>query len=306
MQINSLSIDGLSALPHFEWRADSHSPRLNGPLPNVYAVRDGLVLAFSVFSTDRLNRLLEQWGWSPSDIVESDGRVVEAHWEHAPLAEQFVVEQPNPRIQFHIELALNASVLADLRRWTVRQPELQLALLESPTVRMSISCEFGQHRQFMRILVGGLFLGKEKIDLSTEPHWLPQLWQHMDAAFSIHDPRTDLAQQAAEAAFSVNGHGDYLNFVDSLPHLSPIRLIQSGTHWQFWVSEQPLRSFGEMGAQSIRHAALLYLSGASVVWLDGDTGCAEPKGVQVWGFSKSVPEFDFKKANSELLSFPKP
>ena len=202
MQIYSLSIDGLSALPHFEWRADSHSSRLNGPLPKVTAVQDALSLAFAVFSADSLTHLLKRWGWSPQDVVESDGRAVEAHWDHEELAHRFVVDQPNPRVQIHLGLELSANVLADLRRWTLRQPELQLALLEAPTIRMSISCEFSQRRHFMRISVGGIFLGNEKMDLSTEPHWLPQLWQHMAGAFATQDSLVELAQQAAQAAFS--------------------------------------------------------------------------------------------------------
>ena len=71
MQIYSLSIDGLSALPHFEWRADSHSSRLNGPLPKVTAVQDALSLSFSVFSADSLKCLLERWGWSPQEVIEA-------------------------------------------------------------------------------------------------------------------------------------------------------------------------------------------------------------------------------------------
>lgn len=305
MLLHSFSIDGLSALPHFEWHIDAQDTRFAGPTPESSALRDALELSFAVFSPEKMTRLLNSWGWMPKEVHQEGGRVVEAYLENPNLVTPFILEQPQPTIKIQISLGLSADILAKLRRWTVRSPELQFALLEDPMLRLTLSFDFGLQRKLMRITVGGIHLGAEKIDLSTDPHWLPQLWHQLQHVFSSIDPQWDLAQLAAEAAFSVEQHHRYLQFRAALPELSPLRLIQVDSQWRFWVDEQPLRAFGDKGILQIQHAALLYLSGASIVWLEGPCACVENDAVQVWGTEVDAAEVKLAAGLPTLASFSK-
>ena len=218
---------------------------------------------------------------------------MEAHWDHEELAHRFVVDQPNPRVQIHLGLELSANVLADLRRWTLRQPELQLALLEAPTIRMSISCEFSQRRHFMRIQ-WAVVARNEKMDLSTEPHWLRRRGNTWRVRSPLRTPCWWLSKPPPPSEWSRK----IPELCGSPSKLSPLRLVQTGSSWK--LGEQPLRAL-EHSQQSIFRLHCICLG---LRWCAGrEITCVEPNEVQVWGHLKAAPEFEFELNQSGLSHF---
>jgi hypothetical protein len=306
MQILTLHINGLSTLPKLDWHHLSQSTVFKGPNPRTSALRDALELTFAALNAERIKSVLERWGWAPQDVVESNGRVEECHWSNSELARLFVVEQPKPILRVDIELSIDADTLANLRRWSVRDPAIQTALLESPTLTFSTTFEFGMKRQFMRINVGRLMVGDHRIDhVSEPPPWLPMLWAGLSRAFVVAPESDDIAALAAEAAFSVASHERYREFCDALPRFAPLRLVQLGNQWQFFAAEHPIRVWGASARLSLRHAAMLYLSGASMVWLEGPCACELHNGVQAWGTTDSSEPLAVDSEENRLLTFSK-
>lgn len=304
MQILKLHIDGLSALPKLDWHYLDHPTLFAGPTPQTSALCDALELSFAALSAHRLKRTLERWGWDPLEIIEEGGHVVECHWTNVELARKFVFEQPKPCLRVELKVSLNSDLLANIRRSASRNPAIQTALLEEPTLSFKLVFLFGEHRQFMRISISKIMIGHHILDISAEPpRWLPMIWSHLSTAFAVESGIDNIAERAAQAAFSVHEYDRYLSFEASLPQLSPLRLVRVGEKWDFLAAGYPIRSWGYVAERRLRHAALVYLSEASIVWLEGECACVQNPSMQLWGTNETASPLDVEPEKSGLLSF---
>ena len=303
MHILSFNIEGLSDLPNLGWDVAEQGTIFYGPDPKSTAVADALSLAFASFDGELLTKCLDGWGWGVTDVFEEGGRVVECHWKHSDLAEHWVHPDFRRRVRVDLSLSMSAEMIALIRSAASRNPGIVSAVLRSPILHLSVSGLFSNTHQQMSIGLNTLKIGECDVQSGSEaPNWLNKLWPILSHSFARGPSHQDIPTWSALCAFSTRHHDRYLSFVDALSEFSPLRLVRVGEQWTLLSDEKPFSRWGYEGALCLDQAAVLYLSGASIVWLDGQRRCDLGEGIQLWGSRASGVKLDQEK-ESGVLSF---
>lgn len=303
MHILSFNIEGLSDLPNLSWDVAKQGTFFYGPDPKSTAVADALSLAFASFNGECLTTCLDGWGWGVTDVFEEGGRVVECHWGYSDLAEQWVHPDFRRRVRVDLSLSMSAEMIALIRSSASRRPGIVSAVLMAPVLHLSISALFSNSHQQMSIGLNTLQIGDCVVQGGSEsPNWLTKLWPILSCSFARGPSHQNIPTWSAHCAFSTRHHDRYLRFVAALSEFSPLRLVRVGEQWTLLSDEKPFSRWGYEGTLSLDQAAVLYLSGASIVWLDGELKCDLGEGIQLWGSRASGVKLDQEK-ESGVLSF---
>lgn len=269
MQIESIVLIGCRDLEQASWLGLSPSvATVLGPSPQSSALRDTVHLLFASFSNKALTKLLKQWRWGEEIEVLGEDLPEQAIFQSGERAAFLLKDEQPRRIQVDMTLALDAAQLGRLRDALTREPQLLQALLLSPKISFRWSALFNRGLTAVAFHLSTIKLGDHALEIGPHPTWLKGLFSDFSHRFSTALPTAAVAELAADAAVSLTNLPAYRSFIEALSGLGAVRAARDSEKVaMILLDERPLSQWGVH--RQIEQAALLHLSGAEIVWIDG-------------------------------------
>ena len=273
MYLRSLTIHGLSDLPHFTIDGLGRTVTISGPSPASSAVGDGLGVLFGAMNESVLRQLLRGWGLIHQENdaeIESEPLPTQAMWSDRERAKAIVSDLANRRVRVAADLALDPPLAATLRKAAATEPRLGVALSDPPTVHVEVSAYFGVSWDVLSVSIQSVVIGSERFPCNGKERapWLTDLLIQLGQRFARHDddaPHAALALQQMTSALEC----DYAGFQRFTEVVGPVRPVAIGENAAEFVHEhRPIRRLGAARVRAIHAAATATLRNVDIVWLD--------------------------------------
>ncbi len=273
MYLRSLTIHGLSDLPHFTIDGLGRTVTIRGPSPASSAVGDGLGVLFGAMNESVLRQLLVGWGLIRQEDeaeIETEPLPTQATWADRDRAKTVVSDLANRRIRVAADVALDPPMAAALRKAAATEPRLGPALTESPIVHVEVSAYFGGSWDVLSISIQSVVIGSERFPCSGKERapWLTALLQQLGQRFARHDDGAPHAQLALKQMTSAL-ESDYEGFRRFTEVVGAVRPVANGEGTAEFVHDhRPIRRLGAARVRAIHAAATATLRNVDIVWLD--------------------------------------
>ena len=273
MYLRSLTIHGLSDLPHFTVGGLGRTVTIAGPSPASSAVGDGLNVLFGALNADCLRHTLVRWGLiqSPDEsVIDADPLPTQAAWTDRHRAKAIVSDLAKRRIHVAVDAVLDPPMAATLRSASATEPRLAMGLSDEPVVHLEVSAYFGASWDVLSISVQSVVIGTERFPCGGKDRapWLTALLMEMGKRFACHNDAADHASMALTQMTSAVAQ-DYEGFVRFTKVVGDVRPVRVGEDAaQLMVDHRPIDRLGSSAVRAIRAAATATLHNDDIMWMD--------------------------------------
>lgn len=272
MYLSSLTIHGLSDLPHFTARDLGRTVTIHGPSPAASAVGDGLSLLFGALSERALRRLLVRWALIHEEDaaeVELDPIPTQATWDDRNRAKDIVSDPTNRRLRVSADIVLDPPMAATLRAAAATEPRLGLSLGGTPTIHIEVGAYFGSSWDVLSISVQSIVIGAERFPCAGKERaaWMTALLSDLGKRFINHDQTRDHARSALEALVSPfeEHHSALIQFEELVGNVRPAQLPTGDAC--LLSDHRPISRLGPGKVRAIHAAASATLHRADIMWM---------------------------------------
>lgn len=283
MYLTSVAVRGFHDLPRFSTRGLDRVVRVRRTGPQVTALGDAVELAFAALAGERLVELLRRWGVigteeQPQIEVGNDARGFrlpeQASWSAGWPARTLVADPDERVLSVEVEALLDPRLAARVRR-RISDPELVVALLEQPRISWKVGALFNRAFDAVAVNVDAFSVGGRGLSLCGDERagWVPGFLNGLAERFVRYDGALDLdrvARRALDAMTSPDRYAAYEAWQHALaPELGKVRAVRGPGGLPCLVAEDlPLRRRGPEVVEQVGLAAMAWLYGADILWVD--------------------------------------
>lgn len=281
MYIRSITIDGFRDLHHFETEGLERVVRVKGPTPETTALADAFDLFFSSFYTPAIDGLLRRWQLlGPDEEPDIVGDLIpeQVTWSDTRMARALVASEVNRDLRVTLCLALDPPQFGALRDLAIKEPRLATALADGDDITVSVGALFTNTFDGLSLSVNRFLVGNETFSITAgRPDWMSTFLHGLGRRWHRHRRIPHLAQALLDAALSADRYEGYRAWQEQLAKTYGLVRVARGAGGEPTVlaEDLPLRRFGDDALRTAELAASIHLSGAEIIWFEGEDSWAE-------------------------------
>lgn len=278
--LSDIHIQQLGSIHNISLKSTSRN-HIQGPSPMTHRIAWLLSMCFSAYDPDRLHPMLRRFGWHTNeDEVHKEGLHYQFSWMNTDFVRAFVAEQREFSLQVCVQL--NTQLLGWIRAKAIRNPEIIQALMLRPTCSFRLSILIDNLYSTASCSYSDIGLGDWNIPISERPPWVELLIDHLQGLF-CYPNSLNIAALAKKALLSPYHHDAYHKFCQALEDIGAVRVVEGTDGSPFLLlRDEPLVLHSPQVQRAAMQACGIYVSGASVIWIDDDVLCAFDDATQIW------------------------
>jgi len=279
-EIIGIHIPQLDDRHHIDYTSSANN-HLYGPNPTSKRIAWLLSMCFSMYDAKRIVEVFSSFGWKLiAEDLHHEGMSQQIAWENTAYVRRFLGAERSWSIR--VQIRLGGELLGWIRKQAMRNIEIVQGLMIEPNFSFRFSMRLDNFFSMAACSYSDFQLGTWSIPVSDRPDWLGTLLYHVQGCFCVAQG-LDVPTLARAQMLSVDGFEHYQRFCASLPELGSLRVVEvENGQLQILLNEELLSMYGPKEQEAVQHAAALFLSGSSIVWIDGTPLCSLPDSAQVW------------------------
>ena len=274
---------------------------IQGPNPMTNRIAWLLSMCFAIRDPQNIISTVSRFGWKTvQDDIYQEGLSCQLSWSNPDFVRMFVAGQREFSICVVVELS--TQLLGWLRKKAIRNPEVIQAVMQRPTCSFRFSLMLDNMYSVASCSYSDIALGDWSIPISERPNWVELLMDHLQGIFCVpYD--LDVARLARKALLSPDQNASYHAFRSALDFAGDVRVVEGSNEVPFMlIDDDPLALCSQQVRTAVMQACAIYLTGASVVWIDETLLCQIGEQNQVFHICSHGAKIG-RKSSSEALSW---